>query len=172
MIYLVVFLFGILCSLLQITLLRNVLPSFLVPDPILLLVLYVSLSFPLGRGVAVCFSLGLLADLMSGAPEGWNAIFALMVFLTNKGIQARIYLKHSPTGFGLFLLDSVLKLPYIIFIKMILGFPLPPLRTCTIVWLGEFFSTLLLMPVLFYLLSKVLGYPGSRFLKAQKPHTA
>ena len=172
MIYFLVFLFGILGSILQCTLLRSYLPPYFVPDPILLLVLYGSLSFPLGRGLAMSFALGLLADLMSGAPEGWNAMFAMTIFLLNKGIQARIYLKHSPTAFGLFTLDLALKLPYIVFVKTLLGFPHPPVRAYAFLWLGEFFSTLLLMPVLFYLLSKSMGNPGTRFLKTHKPHTA
>jgi rod shape-determining protein MreD len=94
--YLVLLLIGMTATLLQSTLLRDLLPAYLVPDPLLLMVLFASLSFPFGRGLLVSFFLGLLTDLLSGAPQGWNALFALCIFTVNKGILARILPQAIP----------------------------------------------------------------------------
>ena len=170
MIYLLVLLFAILGSLLQGTLLRTWLPPFFAPDPILLLVLYVSLALSFGRGLVLSFTLGLLADILSGAPQGWHALLALLWFVLNKWVLSRVYLKHSPTAFGLFFLDAVLKLLYTALFQLFLGSPLPGIREGISIWGGELFSSFLLMPVLFLLLSKSLGFPGTQFLKSKHTH--
>ena len=171
MTYLILFLFGILGALLQSTLLRAWMPAYLIPDLLLLLVLYVSLSLPFGRGIIVSFTLGFLADYLSGAPEGWHAPFFISIFAINKGIQSRIFLKGSRTPLGLFLFDFILKLPYLAILRIMFGFQLPPPGKLATVWLGEVFISLLLMPFIFFLLSKSLGVQRIRFMQVKRSHS-
>jgi rod shape-determining protein MreD len=166
--YLVLLLLGMTATLLQSTLLRDVLPPYLVPDPALLLVLFASLSFPFGRGLIISFFLGLLTDLLSGAPLGWNALFALGVFAMNKGILARIFLKRSRSALGLFLLDFSMKLPYLAILDHLFGFAVPSYSRLFIIWSGELLASLLLMPFLFHLLSASLGFEKISFLQLKK----
>jgi rod shape-determining protein MreD len=168
----VLLLIGMAAALLQSTVLRQVLPAFLLPDSSLLLVLFASVSFPLGRGMVVCFCLGLMADLLSGAPEGWNTIFALCIFVVNKSILARIFLKRSRSALGLFLLDFSLKLPYVSILSGLFGFPLPSYDRILILWSGELLSSLLLMPFLFRLLTVTLGLQKISFLNIAKRSTS
>jgi len=165
---LVLLLIGMTATLLQSTLLRHVLPAYLLPDSTLLLVLFASLFFPFGRGLIVSFLLGLLADLFSGAPEGWNTLFFLCVFLINRSILSRIFLKRSRSAIGLFLLDFALKLPYLAILSTLFRFPVPSVDRILAGWSGEWFTSLLLMPFLFRLLTETLGFQKIRFLTLQK----
>jgi len=166
--YLVLFLIGMCAALLQSTLLRDVLPPVLIPDPMLLLVLFASLRFPFGRGLVASFGLGLLADLLSGAPQGMNALFALCVFTVNKGILSRIFLKPSRSAAGLFLLDFSLKLPYRGLLDALFGIPTPSTSGLVLLWSGEMLTSLLLMPLFFRLLSASLGLETIRFVHPRK----
>ena len=161
---LVLLLVGMAAFLLQTTLLRHVLPPFLVPDPTLLLVLFASIAFPFGRGLVASFLLGLFADMLSGAPEGWNALFAMCLFLINRSILERIFLKRSRSALGLFLLDFALKLPYLVLLTTLFGFPLPSPEWVLTIWAGEGITSLLLMPLLFRLLTEILGFQTFRWL--------
>ncbi len=171
MYFLIFFLFGILGALIQSTVLQAILPHYFIPDLTLLLVLYLSLFFPLGRGLAASFILGLLADLMSGAPDGLNALFAMSVFVINKTIQARIFLKHSEATFGLFLLDFAFKLPFFLAISFVFKFTLPYSVETASVWLGELVSTFIIMPPLFSLLARILGTQSFMPTQDQGPRT-
>jgi len=168
---LVFLLIGMTVAVLQSTLVLHIPPAFPVPDSTLLLVLFASLSLPFGRGLAVAFLLGLLADLHSGAPEGWNTLFALSVFLINRSILARIFVKRSRSTLGLFLLDFALKLPYLVLLSGLFGFPLPPLNGVLYTWSVEGFASLLLMPFLFRLLTEILGFQGIGFLTRKSHNT-
>ena len=158
-------------TLLQSTLLRDILPPYMIPDPSLLIVLFVSLSFPFGRGLVVSFFLGFLTDLLSGAPEGWNTLFAVCIFALNKGILSRILAKYSRSAFGLFLLDFILKLPYMLILATLFRFPIPSYDKLIRVWAGELFTSLVLMPFLFALLSASMGVQKVRLLKINKNKT-
>jgi rod shape-determining protein MreD len=166
--FLVLLLIGMAAALLQSTVLRQVLPAPLFPDPTLLLVLFASLSFPFGRGIVACFFLGLMADLLSGAPEGWNTILALCLFAMNKSILAKIFLKRSRSALGLFLLDFALKLPYLWILSGLFRIRLPSYDRILILWSGELLSSLLLMPFLFRLLTASLGFQKISFLHTTK----
>ena len=171
MYFLVFFLFGILGALIQSTLLPALLPHYFIPDLALLLVLYLSLFFPVGRGLAASFILGLLADLMSGAPDGLNALFTMSVFTMNKTIQARIFLKHSEATLGLFLLDFAFKLPFFLIMSAVFNFSLPYSGETASVWLGELVSSFIAMPLLFGLLARVLGTQSFMPTQDQGPRT-
>jgi rod shape-determining protein MreD len=170
--YLIVLLLGILAAVLQSTLLRALLPPDFVPDVILLIVLYGSLLFPLGKGLLASFTLGLLADLFSGAPEGLNALFAIVVFSLSKAVQARVFMRGSRAIWTLLLLAFGLKIPYYALLYIVFGFHFPYARDAVLVWLGEFVSSLLLMPALFYMISRSLGLRGGWFLQSQRSSPA
>lgn len=166
--YLIVLLLGILAALLQTTLLCVLLPPDFVPDIILLFVLYGSLLFPIGKGLVLCFTLGLLADLFSGAPEGLNALFAILVFSLSKALQARVFIGGSRALWALLLLAFAAKIPYYALLYILFGFAFPYARDAVLVWLGEFLSSLLTMPLLFYVISKSLGLQGGWLLRHQR----
>ena len=170
--YLIVLLLGMLAALLQSTLLRALLPPDFVPDIVLLLVLFTSLLFPVGKGLVLGFALGLLADLFSGAPEGMNALFAITLFALSKAVQARVFMRGSRAIWGLVPLAFGLKIPYYAFLSFVLGFQFPHARDAVLVWLGEYVSCLLMMTVLFYIVSKSLGLQGGWFLQHQRSSPA
>ncbi len=165
---LILFFYGILGAFLQSTFFRDLFPLDFVPDIMLLFVLYASLSFAFGRGLILCFLLGLIADLFSGAPSGWNALFVILYFILIKGIQARIFLKGLRGAFALLLLAFSLKLPYFVFLSTVFGFSFPCFKETILIWLGELFASLLLMPFLFYIISRSLGIQDLWILQNQK----
>ena len=164
---LVVLLVGMTTVLLQSTLLRD-LPPWMVPDLFLLMVLFVSLSFTFGVGIVLCFFLGLLWDLMSGAPEGWHTLFAVCIFSVNHIIEARLFVQRSRSSFGLFLLDFTLKLPYLLLLDTVFGFSLPSYDKLFAMWSGEFLTSLILMPFLFNFLTATMGVQRIRLLSMKK----
>ena len=170
--YLIILLLGMLAALLQSTLLREFLPQSFVPDIPLLLVLYASLLVPFGKGLFLCFALGLLADLFSGAPEGMNALFAIALFALSKGIQARVFMRGSRALWGLVILAFGLKIPYFALLSVLFGFHLPLGKGAVLLWLGEFVSSLLMMPPLFYVVSRALGLQGGWFPQHQRSSPA
>ena len=170
--YLIVLLLGMLAALLQSTLLRAVLPQSFVPDILLLLVLYGSLLFPMGKGLLLCFALGLVSDLFSGAPEGLNALFSIILFVLSKAIQARVFMKGFQAVWGLTILAFVLKVPYYALLSILCGIHFPTAKDALLIWMGEFVSSLLLMPLLFYIVSRVLGLQGGWFVQNQRSPSA
>jgi rod shape-determining protein MreD len=148
------------------------LPPDFVPDIILLLVLFSSLLFPVGKGLVLGFSLGLLADLFSGAPEGLNALFAITLFILSKAVQARVFMRGSRAIWSLVLLAFGFKIPYYALMSFVFGFQFPYARDAILVWLGEFVASLVLMPALFYAVSKSLGLQGGWFLQPQRSSPA
>ena len=158
--YLIVLLLGMVAALLQSTLLRALFPQSFVPDIVLLLVLYGSLLFPFGKGLLLAFGLGLLSDLFSGAPEGLNALFSITLFVMSKAIQARVFVKGFRAIWGLTMLAFALKVPYYALMSVLFGLHFPTAADGVLIWVGEFVSSLFLMPVLFYVVSKALGFQG------------
>jgi len=165
--YVIVLLLGMVAALLQSTLLRALFPQSFVPDILLLLVLYGSLLFPFGKGLLLAFSLGLLSDLFSGAPEGLNTLFSITLFVMSKAIQARVFMKGFRAIWGLTILAFVLKIPYYALLSVLFGLHFPTAADGVLIWVGEFVSSLFLMPVLFYAVSKALGLQGGWFLEHQ-----
>jgi rod shape-determining protein MreD len=161
--YLVVLFLAILAALVQSTLLRALLPQGVVPDVILLLVLYASLLFPHGKGLLISFALGLISDLFSGAPEGLNTLVSITLFATSKAIQARIFMKGFRAVWGLALLAFAIKIPYYVLMYSLFGLRFPAPKDALLIWLGELVSSLLLMPLVFYLFSRAVGLPGGWF---------
>jgi len=157
------FLLGMLSVLVQSTLVRGSFLHPFTPDTILLIVIYASFSLPHLRGILLSFALGLLSDLFSGAPEGWNAAYAILVFLLGKGLQARLYFQGSKAAAGLLLIACALKLPFFLIFSPTAHFSFPFEKQVLAVWLGEFAATLLLMPVLFYILSRSLGHESMSY---------
>ncbi|MEW6441895.1 MAG: rod shape-determining protein MreD [bacterium] len=153
---LVLLLFGTLGILLRSTLFRSGLLHYFAPDTTLLIVLYATGWFPYVRGLILSLSIGLLADLFSGAPEGWNATYACLVFILGKGIQARLYLTWPRASIGLFVAACVLKLPVLALLSSVGAIAFPVQRELIRLWAGECVATLLLMPLVFLLLSKSL----------------
>ena len=137
-----------------------------------MLVLYGSLLFPFGKGLLLSFTLGMLSDLFSGAPEGLSALFSITLFVISKAVQARVFMKGFRAIWGLTILAFALKIPYYALLSVLFGlhFPLP--KDAVLIWLGEFVSSLLLMPVLFYVVSKALGLQGGWFMQRQRSSPA
>jgi rod shape-determining protein MreD len=165
--YVIVLFLGMVAALLQSTLLRALFPQSFVPDILLLFVLYGSLLFPLGKGLLLAFALGLFSDLFSGAPEGLNALFSITLFVMSKAIQARVFMKGFRAIWGLTILAFVLKVPYYALFSVLFGLHFPTAADGALIWVGEFVSSLFLMPVLFYTISKALGLQGEWFLQHQ-----
>jgi rod shape-determining protein MreD len=170
--YLIILLLGMVSALLQSTLLRTLFPQTFVPDILLLLVLYGSLLFPFGKGLLLAFALGLCSDLFSGAPEGLNALFSITLFVTSKAIQARFFMKGFRAIWGLTILAFALKVPYYALLSVLFGLHFPKAADGALIWVGEFVSSLLLMPVLFYVVSKALGFQGGCFPQHQGSNPA
>jgi rod shape-determining protein MreD len=165
--YVIVLLLGLVAAFLQSTLIRALFPHSFVPDTLLLLVLYGSLLFPFGKGLLVAFALGLLSDLFSGAPEGLNALFSTTLFVMSKAIQARVFMKGFRAIWGLAILAFILKVPYYALLSVLFGLRFPTAADGVLIWVGEFVSSLFLMPLLFYAVSKALGLQGGWFLRHQ-----
>jgi rod shape-determining protein MreD len=165
--YLIVLLLGTVAALLQSTLFRALFPQSFVPDILLLLVLYGSLFFPFGKGLLLSFAMGLLGDLFSGAPEGLNALFSIALFVMSKAIQARVFMKGFRAVWGLTILAFALKIPYYALLSFLFGLRFPTAADGALIWVGEFVSSLFLMPLVFYALSKVLGIQGGWFPQTQ-----
>jgi rod shape-determining protein MreD len=170
--YVIILLLGMLTALLQSTLLRALFPQSFVPDVLLLLVLYGSLLFPFGKGLLLAFALGLLSDLFSGAPEGLNALFSITLFVMSKAIQARVFIKGFRAIWGLTVLAFFLKVPYYTLLSVLFGLHFPTPAHGVLIWVGEFVSSLFLMPVLFYVISRALGLQGGWFMQRQGANPA
>ncbi len=170
--YLILLLLGILAALLQSSLLSPLLPPGFVPDILLLLVLYGSLLFPWGKGLLLCFALGLLSDLFSGAPDGMNALFAITLFVMSKAIQARVFMRGFRAIWGLAVLAFALKIPYYALLSVLFRLRFPTPTDALLIWVGEFVSSMFLMPVVFYIVSKALGVQDGWYLQQQKSSPA
>ena len=123
--------------------------------------------FRLERASFSSFALGMLSDLFSGAPEGLNALFSIILFVMSKAIQARVFMKGFRAIWGLTILAFVLKVPYYALLSVLFGLHLPTAADGLLIWVGEFVSSLFLMPVLFYVVSRALGLQGGWFLQHQ-----
>jgi cell shape-determining protein MreD len=78
------FLIFLLCAVLlvvfQSTLISLIFPSFLKPDLMVVLVIFLGISFPLFSGAVLVLSCGLLYDTFSGGPLGFFALVYLCLY--------------------------------------------------------------------------------------------
>lgn len=82
---LIYFGFGFTFMLLQTTILPRVIPSFLKPDLLLVLVVYLGLNEDYGRGGVLAYLLGCLQDVFAGNYLGLYGFVFLVTFFAVKG---------------------------------------------------------------------------------------
>jgi len=86
---LVYFSVGLIFMLLQTTLLPRLMPTALLPNLLLILILYLGLSESFGRAILLCLIFGLLQDSFSSTTLGLNGVVNLAIFL-----QVRLLSTH------------------------------------------------------------------------------
>ena len=82
--YLIFLLIAFLLGILQSTLISLIFPSFLKPDLMILLVIFLGISFPLLPGALLVLFCGLLYDTFSGGVFGFCAFIFLSIFFSIK----------------------------------------------------------------------------------------
>ncbi|RMD86942.1 MAG: hypothetical protein D6808_02365 [Candidatus Dadabacteria bacterium] len=92
--------YGIIGILLQVSLLRVVLPDAVVPNFIVIFIVYLGYRMPTLRGAVIAFILGLEYDLFGsylllGPNAGSAVVLFMLVFITSKGL----YLEQRSTVF-------------------------------------------------------------------------
>lgn len=156
---------GVLFLTLQTTLLRSLPVQSIRPDIVLILTLYLGLSYPLISGGILAFFMGYLMDLFSGNVLGLYTFSRPLIFYIAQLFKGRFYLEGSLSQF-LFVFLSALVEGLLILILLNglnpnpLGNLYPMLFT---VLLPQSFFTGLITPILFFLLNK-----GSLLLSDQK----
>lgn len=80
----VYFLLGLICMLLQTTIVPWLIPSLFKPDLLLVLIVYVSLSEGIVQGAILSYILGSLHDVFAGAYIGLYGLVFLLLFLSAK----------------------------------------------------------------------------------------
>jgi len=166
--YVVFFLMGMLGAILQSTMFRGGVLHAFTPDTTLLFVIYAATSLSFSRGLLLSFALGLLADLFSGAPEGWNTSYLTLIFMLGKGIQARVFFRGPRAAVGILLLALALKVPFFAILAPMARISFPIQKQTLGVWLGEITATLLLMPVVLYVLSRTMGQESASHPKGKQ----
>jgi rod shape-determining protein MreD len=81
---------GLVFMLLQTTLLPRLLPLSLMPNLLLILVLYLGLSETFGRALLLCLILGLLQDSFSSTSLGLYGVVNLVIFLQVRLLSTRL----------------------------------------------------------------------------------
>ncbi|MBI4495359.1 MAG: hypothetical protein HY697_00330 [Deltaproteobacteria bacterium] len=93
--FLVFLLSAYLLLLLQTTLISHLLPGWLRPDPMIPLVTYLGVVFPMLRGALLVMACGLLLDTFSGAPFGLFMFAYLCLFFFLKSLSRFLILGGS-----------------------------------------------------------------------------
>jgi rod shape-determining protein MreD len=136
-----------LLTLLESTLVSLIFPSYLKPDLMILLVIFLGISFPLLPGALLVFFCGLLYDAFSGGPLGLFAFVYLCIFFSLK-VLAKILILGETLVFRVILVAVLMSLQSILlmFIPLSLGIAThlawPPsiwilpqmLITCAAIW--------------------------------------
>ena len=147
---------GILFLTLQTTLLRSLPVQRIRPDIVLILTLYLGLSYPLISGGILAFFMGYLMDLFSGNVLGLYTFSRPLIFYIAQLFKGRFYLEGILSQF-LFVFLSALVEGLLILVLLNglnpnpLGNLYPMLFT---VLLPQSFFTGLITPILFFLLNK------------------
>ncbi len=76
------------------TLIKALAPGAVVPDFIIVLVMFVALNFPSVLGIVGAFALGLAADFASGIFLGPNAAGAVCVFMFTAFVAKKVYAEN------------------------------------------------------------------------------
>lgn len=105
----VYFLFGLVFMLLQTTIIPWVLPAFLKPDMLLILVIYISLSEPLLRGALLTYFLGILHDVFAGAYLGLYGLVFLILFIACRTAMRWFDTENAPLLLALVFFGTILK---------------------------------------------------------------
>lgn len=85
------FIAGLIGLLIQATMLHSVSPTIIAPDVILMLVIFIGLSYQSALGAVGSFALGILADFASGKYVGPNASGCLFAFLLVVVVSKKVY---------------------------------------------------------------------------------
>jgi rod shape-determining protein MreD len=159
------FFLGVLLLTLQTTLLMSLVNQRIRPDLVLILTLYLGLSYPPISGGILAFFLGYLMDLFSGNVLGLYTLSRPLIFYIAQIFKDRVYLEGFLSQF-LFVFLSALVEGFLLLLLLNglnpnpLGNLYPSLLT---VLLPQSLSTGLMTPVLFSLFRK-----GSLFLSNPK----
>ena len=156
---------GVLFLTLQTTLLRSLPVQRIRPDIVLILTLYLGLSYPLIPGGILAFFMGYLMDLFSGNVLGLYTFSRPLIFYIAQLFKGRFYLEGFLSQFLFVFLSGLVEgLLILILLNGLNPNPLwnlyPMLFT---VLLPQSFFTGLITPILFFLLNK-----GSLLLSDQK----
>lgn len=82
--------FGLIFMLLQTTMLPRLLPDALLPNLLLLLVLYLGLSESFIKAMSLCLLFGLLQDSFSSTALGLHGVVNLLIFLQVRLLSTRL----------------------------------------------------------------------------------
>ncbi|MCX8118428.1 MAG: rod shape-determining protein MreD [Desulfobacterota bacterium] len=126
------------------------------PDMMLLLTLYVGLTFPLASGGILALFLGYLLDLYSGNTLGLFTVTRLFLFLGIQFFKRHLYLEHYPGRFVFVLLVCIFE-GFLILLLLKAFLPEASthfLRPFLTMFLPQCFSSALLAPFLFSLLGE------------------
>jgi len=147
---------GILFLTLQTTLLRSLPVQSIRPDIVLILTLYLGLSYPLISGGILAFFMGYLMDLFSGNVLGLYTFSRPLIFYIAQLFKGRFYLEGFLSQF-LFVFLSALAEGLLILV-LLNGLNPNPLENLYpmffTVLLPQSFFTGLITPILFFLLNK------------------
>ena len=91
----VFFLAAIFAFFIQSSVIHNTIPSVVLPDIILILIVAISLKLRTVAGLILSFSLGILSDFASGQYIGPNAAASIVVFALVGGIVNRVYAERG-----------------------------------------------------------------------------
>ena len=126
------------------------------PDFVLILTVYLGLSYPPISGGVLAFVMGYLTDLFSGNALGFYTLTRPLLFYAVQVYRGRFYLKGFTFQFLLTLIGAFLEGFLILLLLVCLSpSPLPSLYPTLLgVLLPQFLATGLLAPILFSLFDK------------------
>jgi len=145
--FFIFFVTAFVLTLFQSTLISLIFPSYLMPDLMILLVIFLGISFPLLPGAFLVLFCGLLYDTFSGGSLGLFSFVYLCIFFSLK-VLAKILIMGETLTFRIILVAVLMGLQSILlmFLPLILGIAThlawPPsiwvlpqvLITCAAIW--------------------------------------
>ena len=149
---------GVFFLTLQTTLLTSLSIQRFRPDIVLILILYLSFSYPIASGGILAFFLGYLMDLFSGNPFGLYTFTRPFIFYVARLFKERLYLEGVLSQF--LLVFSLALAEGILILILLSGLnpkPIGPLYSkLATVLLPQSFFTGLITPALFLVFNKRL----------------
>jgi len=145
-----------LLALLESTLVSLIFPSYLKPDLMILLVVFLGISFPLLPGALLVFFCGLLYDTFSGGPLGLFAFVYLCIFFSLK-VLAKILILGETLLFRIILVAVLMSLQSVLLmvLPMFLGIASHLARAPSIWVLPQMLITCAAIWPFFYLFRRV-----------------